>query len=93
MKKKITKLTKEQAKRLIEFRDKWIQIGLSTEPAKREKAEAAIREMYRIAGGAPPQKIVWCGSPLASRSGLTANCCTSPASGACSRQMSTTTSL
>jgi len=62
--KKIEQLTADQESRLAEFRDKWIAIGLSTEPADRPRAEAAIRIMYRSAGLAEPNKIVWCGSPL-----------------------------
>jgi hypothetical protein len=49
---------------MSEYRDKWIKIGLSTEPACREQAEAGIKEMYRSARLAQPRKIVWCGSPL-----------------------------
>src|SRR5579863_9081396 len=64
MEKKIEQLTADQESRLAEFRDKWIAIGLSTEPADRPRAEAAIRTMYRSAGLSEPQKIVWCGSPL-----------------------------
>ena len=60
----ITKLTKEQEKRFPEFAAKWTRIGLSTEPANRPEAERGINEAYRIAGLEPPEKIVWCGSPL-----------------------------
>ncbi len=61
---KVKSLSQRQHSRLTEFRDKWIEIGLSTEPAQREKAEAAIRRMYTCAQLPPPRKIVWCGSPL-----------------------------
>src|SRR5579863_3498123 len=64
MEKKIEQLTADQESRLAEFRDKWIAVGLSTVPADRPRAEAAIRTMYRSAGLSEPQKIVWCGSPL-----------------------------
>src|SRR6516164_11490923 len=57
-------LTPEQIARFAEFRDRWIEIGLCTEPADRPRAEAAVREMYRQGGLEPPAKIVWCGSPL-----------------------------
>jgi hypothetical protein len=60
----IETLTPEQIARFAEFRDRWIEIGLCTEPADRPRAEAAIREMYRQGGLEPPKKIVWCGSPL-----------------------------
>ena len=61
---KIELLTAEQIAKFPDFIEKWTKIGLSTEPADRPKAEAAIREMYGIAGLPPPKKIIWCGSPL-----------------------------
>ena len=60
----IERLTKEQESRFAEFRDKWIAIGLSTEPADRQRAERAILLSYKMADIPPPRKIVWCGSPL-----------------------------
>ncbi|HEY4541682.1 MAG TPA: hypothetical protein VIG66_04830 [Noviherbaspirillum sp.] len=42
----------------------WKEIGLSTQPADRRAAEAAIRKLYAAAGLAEPQHIVWCGSPF-----------------------------
>ena len=64
MTKKIEKLTLEQGARLPEFREKWTAIGLSTDPADRPAAELAIKFIYQNAGLNPPQKIVWCGSPM-----------------------------
>jgi hypothetical protein len=61
---RINTLTSKQEERLVEFRDRWTAIGLSTAPAERELAEAAIREAYRAAGVGSPRTIVWCGSPL-----------------------------
>jgi hypothetical protein len=61
---RIGTLTPEQIARFDEFRDRWTQIGLCTEPADRPRAEAVIRDMYRQGGLEPPAKIVWCGSPL-----------------------------
>ena len=60
----IESLTDEQQARMVEYRDKWIKIGLCTDAADRPRAEAAIRTMYRAAGLVEPRKIVWCGSPL-----------------------------
>lgn len=60
----IASLTQSQIDRMAEFRDKWTAIGLSTEPAVRDKAEDDIRLSYRLAGMPEPRKIVWCGSPL-----------------------------
>lgn len=45
--------------------EKWLKIGLSTEPADRPKAGEAARLVYELAGLKPPQKIVWLDSPLA----------------------------
>lgn len=62
--KKIESLTPAQIERMAEYRDKWIAIGLSTEPAARSRAEEAIRLSYRLGGIPEPKKIIWCGSPL-----------------------------
>jgi hypothetical protein len=61
---KIEKSSAEQELLMNEYRDKWIKIGLSTEPANREKAEEAVNKLYILAGLNPPKKIVWCGSPM-----------------------------
>jgi hypothetical protein len=60
----IERLTDAQKARAAEFRDRWMQIGLCTDPADRPRAEAAIRQIYRLGGLEPPVRIVWCGSPL-----------------------------
>lgn len=59
----ITELTDKQKNRFVEFRDKWLAIGLSTEPANKPKAEDAIRQMYVASQLKPPSQIIWCGSP------------------------------
>lgn len=46
---KITKLTPEQAARFAEWSQKWIEIGLSTEPADFDKATEAALKAYKIA--------------------------------------------
>ena len=60
----IESLTDSQKARAAEFRDRWTEIGLCTDPSDRPRAEVAIREIYRQGGLEPPAKIVWCGSPL-----------------------------
>ena len=60
---RIEHLTDKQLARFPEFVDKWTRIGLSTEPADRPRAEAAILAMYKQAG-LPKPEIVWCGSPM-----------------------------
>jgi len=61
----IKQLTSEQAARLPKFIEKWTKICLSTEPADRPRAEAAIRLMYEAGGLTPPEKIIWFDNPLA----------------------------
>jgi hypothetical protein len=60
----IDKLTPEQEAKMAEWADRWIEIGLSTAPADRPQFEAAVAECYRHAGLQPPERIVWCPSPL-----------------------------
>jgi hypothetical protein len=62
--KKIDSLTDYQKSQLAVYRDKWIDIGLSTEPADRKLAEHGVALAYKMAGLKPPEKIVWCGSPV-----------------------------
>lgn len=61
---RIEALTPEQIARMPQYVEEWTRIGLSTEPADRPRAEAAINAMYAQAGIAAP-RIVWCSSPLA----------------------------
>ncbi len=61
---KIESLTSAQKARFPEFIAKWTAIGLDTRPADRGRAERGVVTAYKIAGLAPPAKIVWCGSPL-----------------------------
>src|SRR5437773_9461738 len=63
-KKRIESLTPDQIAQLAVYRDRWIAIGLSTEPADRQKAEESIRLAYQAGGMAIPRRIVWCQSPL-----------------------------
>lgn len=62
--KKIESLTEHQKSLLTEYRDKWMEIGLSCEPANRELAEKWCREAYIIGGKEPPKQIIWADSPL-----------------------------
>ncbi len=48
--KKITELTQEQLKMLPKQAEKWLKIGLSTEPLDFEKAKMAVIDAYKIAG-------------------------------------------
>ena len=64
MPRRIDELTQEQRARFAEWRDKWIAVGLSTEPANRLKFEAAVEECYRATKLEPPKRIVWVPSPI-----------------------------
>ena len=61
----IESLTKDQEARMAEFRDKWIAIGLSTEPADRKRAEEGVKLAYAAGGLEPPKEIYWVESPFA----------------------------
>lgn len=65
MAKMIEELTEAQKARMPEYRDKWIKIGLSTQPSDRDEAEAAVDEIYRQEGLEPPKVKVWLNSPMA----------------------------
>jgi len=60
----ITELTAEQKAKMPEYVDKWVKIGLSTEPADRPKAEEIMDRIYAVAKFDPPKKI-WVDSPFA----------------------------
>jgi hypothetical protein len=71
MAKRIEKLTPEQAKRMPEFRDAWLNAGLSTERADRQRAQAGVKLAYEAAGLKPPTLIIWLDSPMAGAIGAT----------------------
>jgi hypothetical protein len=57
-------LTPEHLAVVNSERDRWLRIGLSTTPADRPAAEAAVRRAYQAAGLQPPSVVVWLDSPL-----------------------------
>ena len=59
----IESLTPEQESYLTVFRKKYLDAGLSTEPANRPRAEDAINAVYRRIGK-EPVPIIWVASPL-----------------------------
>ena len=63
MAKKIMSLTSEQTARFPEFIRKWTEIGLSTKPADRERAERAIHGLYALAKLKEP-KVIWLPCPI-----------------------------
>ena len=64
MSKKNEKLTAEQKALLPVYRDKWLEIGLSTEPLDFEKAKIAVCAAYESAGLSKPTKFYTAKSPL-----------------------------
>ena len=51
---KIEKLTTEQEKQMVEFREEWRSHGLSTQRIDKEKTIEVISEMYNLMGKKPP---------------------------------------
>lgn len=64
MSKKNEKLTAEQEALLPVYRDKWLEIGLSTEPLNFEKAKIAVCAAYESAGLSKPTKFYTAKSPV-----------------------------
>ncbi len=61
---KIEKLTPEQEARIPEYRDKWLKIGLSTEPLDFDKAKEAAIRAYEAAGLKAPEHFFHFRSPM-----------------------------
>jgi hypothetical protein len=66
---KIKKLTDEQKARFPEWTKKWIDIGLSTEPADFEAATEAALKAYELCNLKKPMVILRVGSPYAATIG------------------------
>jgi hypothetical protein len=71
MTKKITKLTDEQESRFSEWSQKWIDIGLSTEPADFDKATEAALKAYELCNLNKPMVVLRMSSPYAATIGGT----------------------
>src|SRR5438876_184060 len=69
MPQKITKLTDAQTARFGEWATKWINIGLSTEPADFDKATAAALHAYALCNLKRPMVALRMGSPYAATIG------------------------
>ncbi|GAA4878301.1 DUF6745 domain-containing protein [Kitasatospora terrestris] len=50
----------------LALREEWLRHGLAAAPADRPRAEAAVRELYALAG-TPPPRFTWVDSPAAAR--------------------------
>src|SRR3990167_1242896 len=60
----VTQLTNDQVAKLAEWRDRWLTIGLSTDPSDRDGARRGIIAAYAAAGLKEPAVFVWLRSPL-----------------------------
>lgn len=60
---KITSITKEQEARFPEWVDKYVKIGLSTEPADFDKATKAALKAYELCGLNKPKLVLHMSSP------------------------------
>jgi hypothetical protein len=56
--------TPEQMAALPEFRERWLRVGLSTEPANRPLAEQSIGSIYELCGFSRPKIFIWTSSPF-----------------------------
>ena len=65
MSKLIDKLTPEQEAMIPVYRERYLQIGLSTEPCDRPRAEAALRASYKFQKLTATPEIIWADSPFA----------------------------
>ena len=61
---KLTELTPEQEALMPVIRDKWINIGLSCEPVKREKVPPIIDRLYAVVDKPPPRFTIFLDNPL-----------------------------
>ena len=66
---KITSITPEQAARFGEWSERWIEIGLSTEPADFDAATDAALRAYQAANLNRPMIVLRMGSPYAATIG------------------------
>jgi phage baseplate assembly protein W len=64
MVKRVNNLTAEQQSRMAGWAKRWIDIGLSCEPADWPLAEEGVRGCYAAAKLTPPRVIIHVGSPL-----------------------------
>jgi hypothetical protein len=62
-KKKINELPESFSKRLPEFRDKWLKVGLATHRVQRAEVEAALTRVYAIVDKPRPKFVIMLRSP------------------------------
>lgn len=59
----IESLTQEQQDKLVVYRDRWIGIGLCTDPIDKDACKHWIAEAYKAAGLKPPNEYIFTSSP------------------------------
>lgn len=67
--KKIASLSQSQIDEMPRYVDKWLRIGLSTEPVDFEKAKTAVAKAYKCAGLPAPKSYYHFSSPLSAAYG------------------------
>lgn len=60
----ITKLNEKQTAAMEAYKNKWIEIGLSTKRADRAEAERGCKMAYEAVGLTMPTTVYWCDGPL-----------------------------
>ena len=60
----IHELTAEQRAKMLKYVDKWIKIGLSTEPTNKERALKNVVEYYKAGKLDAPRTVIFADSPL-----------------------------
>lgn len=63
-KKVITELTDEHRAKFPHYVEKWLKVGLCTDPANRPEAEDGLKKAYEIAKLDPPELVVWADGPI-----------------------------
>ena len=61
----LDELNSQEREQADAIRREWLDIATCTEPADRDSAEAAIRQIYEAAGHEAPTEFIWVDSPLA----------------------------
>ena len=60
----IEELNAEELAMIPVIRDKWLAIGLSTQPMNKEKIAPAITDAYKVGGLPAPKDIIYLASPM-----------------------------
>jgi hypothetical protein len=64
MSKKEVEITEKQKKKIPQYVDVFTKFAMNTQPVDRAKAEAAVRNLYRVAGYGEIEQFHWVGNPI-----------------------------